>query len=231
MGRRMKGRNMNAKDYNTVWHPLINNSSVFIHAMEQSIQKADSPEQALANLRMLGWGPELKKFMENAISCYRETLLVQAKGGDREKLIELLDYSWQAAKSECNKFPRNCVGCPRKNERGDGRECLESLFTDHLLDNGVVVREVGEAMRVEITTDDFRDLAFAKAEGCYRKHYFCPSCGVEIGTQTFDKNRMFGQGTVLHSNKFPRFCPFCGADIKLAESQEPPMKEAGGCND
>ena len=69
-------------------------------------------------------------------------------------------------------------------------------------------------MRVEITTNDFRNLELAKETGCYRKHYFCPSCDIEIGHKTFDSKRKFGQGTVLHSNRFPNFCPFCGEDLR-----------------
>ena len=48
----------------------------------------------------------------------------------------------------------------------------------------------------------------------YRKYYFCPSCNIEIGHKTFDANRQIGQGTVLHSNKFPNYCPNCGAKME-----------------
>jgi hypothetical protein len=74
----------------------------------------------------------------------------------------------------------------------------------------VTVKEQKEMVCIT-TTDDFRDLADASANGCYRKHYYCPSCNTEIGHQTFDAKRMFGKGTVLHSNKFPKYCHECGA--------------------
>lgn len=69
-------------------------------------------------------------------------------------------------------------------------------------------------MRIEVTTDDFLDLESARKHGFYREHYFCESCGIEIGHKTFDSKRQFGQGTVLHSNIFPNFCPHCGEDLR-----------------
>ncbi len=65
---------MTVKEYNTVWCKLINNSTVFLGALEHAIQKAESPEQALSNLRILGWGPELKAFLSSAVSVYQEIL-------------------------------------------------------------------------------------------------------------------------------------------------------------
>ena len=67
----------------------------------------------------------------------------------------------------------------------------------------VVERKRGQ-MRVEVETfDDY-----------YREHFFCPFCDIEIGHKTWDEKYQFGQGTVLHSNKFPNFCPNCGADMR-----------------
>lgn len=95
----------------------------------------------------------------------------------------------------------------------------KAKFTaDYLLDNGVEVRSA-KPMRVEVTTDDFWDLESARAKGCYRKHFFCPSCDIEIGHQTFDSKRKFGQGTVLHSNRFPNCCPSCGERLRMEDTE------------
>lgn len=72
-------------------------------------------------------------------------------------------------------------------------------------------------MTVTITTDDFNNVVLAREQGYYRKHYFCPVCNLEIGCQTFAEDYMFGQGTVLHSNKFPNFCPDCGTRLALKD--------------
>lgn len=73
---------MTVKEYNEVWWPLINNSGVFLHALEHNIKKAESPEEALSNLQRLGWGPELQKFLEDAVSVYKDLLVKQAKTED-----------------------------------------------------------------------------------------------------------------------------------------------------
>lgn len=65
---------MTVKEYNSVWCPLINNSRVFLGGLEHNIQKADSPEEALRNLQILGWGPELKQFLNDAVAVYQEAL-------------------------------------------------------------------------------------------------------------------------------------------------------------
>ena len=70
---------MTVKEYNEVWYPLINNSAVFLVALEHNIKKAESPEEALANLGYLGWSPELKKFLNDAVGVYRKELLSQLK--------------------------------------------------------------------------------------------------------------------------------------------------------
>ena len=127
----------------------------------------------------------------------------------KEKLIKLI----VGARGKCH--GRVCDICEYKDAAG----CFEHLLVDRLIANGVVIRSA-KPMRVEVTTDDFRDLESARANGCYRKHFFCPSCGIEIGHQTFDSKRKFGQGTVLHSNWFPNCCPGCGEGLRMEDNDE-----------
>lgn len=69
-------------------------------------------------------------------------------------------------------------------------------------------------LRVETTTDDFKDLEIAKKRGYHRKKFYCPNCDLLIKIETWDSERMFGGGTILKSNEMPKFCPNCGAKIK-----------------
>ena len=68
---------MTVQEYNEKWYPLINNTEVILHALEHNIKKAESPEEALSNLRLLGWNDELKAFIQQAVSVYRQQLLDQ----------------------------------------------------------------------------------------------------------------------------------------------------------
>lgn len=68
---------MTVKEYNEVWYPKISHSLTLLHALEHNVKKAESPEEALSNLRLLGWYSELQKFMEDAIAVYRQSILSQ----------------------------------------------------------------------------------------------------------------------------------------------------------
>lgn len=66
-------------------------------------------------------------------------------------------------------------------------------------------------MRLEIKNEVGSE--YARENGIYREYYFCSSCDTKIGCKIYDKNRQFGQGTILHSNQFPSFCPNCGKQL------------------
>lgn len=70
-------------------------------------------------------------------------------------------------------------------------------------------------MRVEIDTEDFKDLEIAHERGWYRKKFFCPNCDLLIRIETWDKNYMFGMSTVLKDNHTPNFCPNCGKQTDI----------------
>lgn len=95
---------------------------------------------------------------------------------DRETLIsvlaEVLPYSH---------------GCPEYITRAKAE-----MIADHLLANGVVVREKGEW---EITRDDYDNELMR-----------CPVCHAEM----YD-----GENDTVDST--PNFCPNCGADMRIEE--------------
>jgi len=90
------------------------------------------------------------------------------------------------------------------------------------------VEAVCEPMRVEIHTNGFLYQEAASAAGMYRKHYFCPSCNLEIGHKTFDEKRKILQGTIMKDNQFPKFCPNCGKGICDPDNIHVERKEYNG---
>lgn len=120
----------------------------------------------------------------------------------REKLVELLKKS---------------TGCTYGGSYGDVviEEEIDisdeeiARIADHLIANGVTVQRERELVCVTKT---------GTSEAVYfRKIYFCPSCDTEIGDELLDVNteRVFGHGTVMKNNKFPKCCPECGTRIDI----------------
>ena len=106
---------------------------------------------------------------------------------EREKLIALM----KAAVIPCPVGFKECKGCPYEDESGDCDEW--ALTADHLLANGVVVRENGGW---ELTVD-------GRGHASLR----CHKCGEEMCLSEDN-----GEET-------PRFCPWCGADNQPIEEQ------------
>ena len=120
----------------------------------------------------------------------------------REKLVELL---------------KERTGCTYGGSYGDViiEEEIDisdeeiARIADHLIANGVTVQRERELVCVTKT---------GPSEAVYfRKSYFCPSCDTEIGDELLDVNteRVFGHGTVMKNNKFPKCCPECGTRIVM----------------
>jgi len=104
----------------------------------------------------------------------------------REKLVELLDDTGYFINRE-----------------------VATYVADKLIANGVMVQREWELVCVTKT---------GPSEAVYfRKIYFCPSCNTKIGDELLDVNteRVFGHGTVMKDNKFPKCCPECGTRIVI----------------
>lgn len=70
-------------------------------------------------------------------------------------------------------------------------------------------------MRIEIDTQDFKNIERAREEGWYRKKFFCPDCDLLIRIETWDSRYMFGDSTVLKDNRTPNYCPNCGRLVDI----------------
>jgi hypothetical protein len=106
----------------------------------------------------------------------------------REKLIELLQNdNWTIT---CDIENINCYDCERSNER----DCAAVMIADHLIANGVTVREMG---RWYIRIDDY---------DC--EYMVCSACGTDF----FD-----GENDTVDYK--PNFCRVCGADMRGEEHE------------
>lgn len=63
------------REYNTKYQPLIKNTHILMgYPFEHALQKATSYEEAISNLKILGWNDKWKKFIIEAVSHYSEYL-------------------------------------------------------------------------------------------------------------------------------------------------------------
>lgn len=127
----------------------------------------------------------------------------------REKLMQLVAIC--PCESSCEGLPGSCPN--RKNSFCNNfyklPYCAFGKLVDHLIANGVTVQRERELVCVTKT---------GPSEAVYfRKIYFCPSCNTKIGHELLDVNteRVFGHGTVMKDNKFPKCCPECGTRIVM----------------
>ena len=104
----------------------------------------------------------------------------------KEKLIELMNE----AEKIC--WEMDCTNCLYDDERS----CGKKFTADHLIANGVVVRDKGE-------WDDTGRYQFMDGTKAIR----CNKCGCAL--------------TVIEYQKyFYNFCPVCGADMRGEEHEE-----------
>lgn len=104
---------MDVKEYNQKWCPLIKDSNVFLETIEQNIQKSDTPEEVLKNFNILGWGPELKQFLKDAVSAYQKNLIrqIQIKNNVAEEKRPQV-YEMAYLMCEMERKPKTCKECP-----------------------------------------------------------------------------------------------------------------------
>lgn len=111
----------------------------------------------------------------------------------RTKLMELVYAARVHADEECDK-QEECSRCPYDAQAD---MCQNGPIVDHLLANGVVVREKGEW----IGEGD----GYADGEIVYDVWY-CSECNHCIDDGTDDPSLL------------PNFCPNCGADMRKGEN-------------
>lgn len=58
---------MDVKEYND-WYQKLNMARSFIHCIDHALEKSD--ENAKMQFSVIGWSPEMKEFLNEAIECY-----------------------------------------------------------------------------------------------------------------------------------------------------------------
>lgn len=105
---------------------------------------------------------------------------------DREKLIEI--------KKSVSCHKDGCRFCDYSKHE----HCMEELLVDHLIANGVVVREKGEWMKVN------EPLGWQEVD-CVE----CPKC---------HESWVIDEDYCFEDLGFWNFCPNCGADMRKVEN-------------
>lgn len=99
---------------------------------------------------------------------------------DREKLIELI-YEGKMKRIDICANNEDCSLCARD---ADGEYCCDGVVADHLIANGVVVREKGEweGTRCSRCGGSYMDYADADSYPAIGepKPDFCPNCGADM---------------------------------------------------
>ena len=96
---------------------------------------------------------------------------------DREKLIELLGKGCDYAHDKCSE-----VGCD-ECEGGDHNGCTLVYLADHLIANGVVVREKGEWELRHVGHGHYWECSVCHKNPCIyvtKDTQFCPNCGADM---------------------------------------------------
>lgn len=82
---------MTVKEYNTKHLSRINAAKIFLHALPHAMQKSGAYEEAMHQLRCIGWSDELVQTFKDALNCYHQSLLDQLKD-ERNNNISIIEY-------------------------------------------------------------------------------------------------------------------------------------------
>lgn len=180
---------MDAKEYNKKWCSLIKDSNVFLETIEQNIQKSDTPEEVMKNFALVGWSPELKQFLKDAVSAYQKILVqqtVETNNAEDKKKPQVYEMAHLMC-SMANK-PENCTNCP-----GVKGGCLSITKAEALFDAGFRKQEkkdVGHGewllekepdgtpycFHCSVCDPDFSHIGIKSATD------YCPNCGAEMNS-------------------------------------------------
>ena len=82
---------MTVREYNTIYIPKIETASTFLYALPHAMQKSGAYEEAMHQLRCIGWNDELVQTFNAALNCYQQSLLDQVKD-EKNNNISPIDY-------------------------------------------------------------------------------------------------------------------------------------------
>ena len=66
---------MTIKEYNKDFLPKLDHAYVFIHSLEHAMEKTNDYEEAIRQLKCIGWSDELKDIIRTALGYYRKFVL------------------------------------------------------------------------------------------------------------------------------------------------------------
>jgi hypothetical protein len=104
-------------------------------------------------------------------------------------------------------------------DAADRLEELSELLNEweSVVHGKVEASKVPRPMRVEIVTDDFTNLEFARNNELWRKRYYCPSCGEKLIDDTYEKDRVYMSWCAARIREKMCCCPYCGTKVEVKD--------------
>lgn len=120
-------------EYNTKYYPLINNTHILMgYPFDHALKKAESYEEAISNLKILGWGDEWKKFVLEAVNHYATFLKLNAPIIEEGAEMELNRVQIEKVLECCASPMQMCKDCPMPEETKDDCRCMETISRNAL---------------------------------------------------------------------------------------------------